>query len=262
MDVKEAFSFLIILFHPFKLCVVYVYIIFLMVCLLQILNKTLTIIQGKMKSTFLLWKRKAIERTCSDSFSKMEVVPPEMLEKEGRACKIKLDVDWSRERGWNLDSLDHKVWYLGKLCHKWSNGAFMNMLSIPNPLSISYLIPLLRKFWNLLRPCLLVVPLYQAAQGKMHWGSEFPISHILQMAYDSLNPPTQLQNIGLKSPKGKWVLSETGPSMNDNSAWNQPHQWSHFYLFLVWKFQNCQHYRYYKLVYLGASSISCGGLPP
>lgn len=46
MGVKEAFSFLIILFHSSKLCVVYVYVISLMVCLLQILNKTLTIIKG------------------------------------------------------------------------------------------------------------------------------------------------------------------------------------------------------------------------
>lgn len=52
MGFKEAFLFLKILFHPSKLCVIYVYVIFLNVCLLYILNKKINRNQRKNEKYF------------------------------------------------------------------------------------------------------------------------------------------------------------------------------------------------------------------
>lgn len=110
----------------------------------------------------------------------------------GRKCKIKLDVHWSREGGWDLDSLGHKVFYLVRICHGGCKASFMKMPSISNPLFNVLSLHFFQEVWNtmLSSTLCLLVPLHWAVGGLREGVLTFSVSYILLTVYQTLNLPT------------------------------------------------------------------------
>lgn len=88
MSFKGAFSFLIILFHSSKLCVVYVYIVFLMVCLLQILKQNINWSKRKNKKYFE--RGNLLQGHALIPFQRWKLFHWNNLKKKGSKCKMKL----------------------------------------------------------------------------------------------------------------------------------------------------------------------------